>query len=77
MHHYSRLLGAVGTDETSLAAAWQHQHKLYEDFTPLLLLTNKDAIDAKRELEMAYLLLEANGLKAGMLCPDNSLLTDE
>lgn len=75
--HYSRPLGVEGVDETQLAAAWQHQHRICEDYIGLLLLANKDAIDAKREIEMALALLEANNLKPGMLHPTNPLRTDE
>jgi len=76
-HHYSRPLGVDGSDEAELAKAWQHQHQLYENFISLLLLANTDAINAKKELEMARAFLDVNGLKPGLLHPGNPLLTDE
>lgn len=75
--HYSKPIGYSGNDEHELYKAWERQHKVFEDYVALLRLANQDAIDAKRELELAHALLEANNLKPGMLCPDNPLLTPE
>ena len=75
--HFSKALRVDGSDETALVEAWNHQHKVYEDFVTLLKLANADVINAKRELELANALLEAYELEPGMLCPDAPYATDQ